>query len=198
MVLQTRKGRAYWRCFRCALIFMDSEHLPDRQTERGVYEKHQNHLGHAGYVNFLRRILDPALVHLHPGMRGLDYGCGPGPTLSQLLEFHGISCENYDPLFFPSCPAGPFDFIFATECFEHFHRPMEQLQHLSFLLKPGGWLFVMTQLWDESINFTDWHYKCDPTHVSFYHRQTIIYLCREYGLKLIEEQQQRVLLLRKM
>jgi ribosomal protein L37AE/L43A len=197
LVHRTRKGRFYWHCRGCDLIFVDPHERPTAQREKAIYQHHQNSPEHPGYVTFLRRILDPALPLLTSAMRGLDYGCGPGPTLSVLLEHEGISCHNYDPLFFPDLPAGPFDFIFATECFEHFHTPDRELQRLQNLLQSGGYLFVMTSLWHEDIDLPNWPYLCDPTHVSFYHQRTFEHFCHVYGFELLACYDGRVLLLQK-
>lgn len=197
LVRRTRKGRCYWHCHQCQLIFVDPAARPSRQLEEDLYRQHRNSPEHPGYVTFLRRIIDPALPLLTPAMRGLDYGCGPGPTLSVLLEREGISCHNYDPLFFPDLPARPCDFIFATECFEHFHTPVRELEKLRELLQPNGYLFVMTDLWHEETNLRTWSYLCDPTHVSFYHRRTFEHICHAYGFKLLACDDDRILLLQK-
>lgn len=197
LVHRTRKGRCYWHCHQCQLIFVDPPARPSRQLEKDLYRQHRNSPDHPGYVAFLRRIVDPALPLLTPSMHGLDYGCGPGPTLSVLLEREGISCHNYDPLFFPDLPAGPFDFIFATECFEHFHSPARELEQLRHLLQPNGYLFVMTDLWHQGIDLSTWCYLCDPTHVSFYHQRTFEHICHAYGFSLLTCVDDRVLLLQK-
>lgn len=197
LVHRTRKGRRFWHCPQCRLIFVDPAARPSRRLEKDLYRKHQNSPEHTGYVTFLRRIVDPALPLLAPSMRGLDYGCGPGPTLSVLLTGAGLTCHNYDPLFFPDLPEEPLDFIFATECFEHFHTPAREMQQLRKLLKPAGYLFIMTDLWHEQTNLRSWSYLCDPTHVSFYHRRTFEHICHTYGFTMLACYDRRVLLLQK-
>jgi len=198
LTFQTRKKRRYWHCRSCDLIFVDAEALPTPEQEKDIYTFHQNSPEHSGYVEFLQRIIQPARPYLNPTMRGLDYGCGPGPTLSVLLERQGIRCHNYDPIFFPETPQSPYDFIFATECFEHFHSPATELARLSLLLQPQGYLFVMTELWHEQIDFRTWYYKTDPTHVSFYHLNSFDYICRQYGFQILNTYDTRVLLLQKI
>lgn len=197
LVYQTRKKRRYWQCSSCELIFVDPSSLPTVDFEKSVYQHHENSPSHAGYVAFLQRIIAPALAYLHADMRGLDFGCGPGPTLSILLEREGIACANYDPLFFPDKPNGVYDFIFATECFEHFHQPSRELSQLYSLLAINSYLFVMTDLYDDSIDFRTWYYKCDPTHVSFYKRRSIKYICQQYGFRLLELRDERIILLQR-
>ena len=54
----------------------------------------------------------------------------------------------YDSFFVPD--QGPldadYDFICATEVVEHLHRPAQELERLWSLLRPGGWMGVMTKL----------------------------------------------------
>jgi len=83
---------------------MESQYLPDPATEEARYKAHQNSPQDAGYVRFLNQAITPALPYLNGSMRGLDYGCGPTPTLSGLLNAHGLYCENYDPYFFTASP----------------------------------------------------------------------------------------------
>jgi hypothetical protein len=116
------RKRWHRRCGRCQLLFVEDEFLPDPAAERDRYAKHRNGPHDAGYVAFLRQAVLPALPHLKPAMRGLDFGCGHTPTLCGLLAAEGLACENYDPFFHPGWPEGAFDYVFATEVVEHFHR----------------------------------------------------------------------------
>ena len=137
------RKRRHRLCGRCRLLFVEDEFLPTAEEERGRYAKHQNGPHDAGYVAFLRQAVTAARPHLRPGMRGLDYGCGHTPTLCGLLAAEGLVCENYDPFFHPDLPAGPFDFLFATEVVEHFHHPLREWRKMTDLLRPGGRLAVM-------------------------------------------------------
>jgi hypothetical protein len=71
--------RAYLRCDHCGLIFAHPSSHPDRDTEKAIYDQHENHPADPGYRAFLSRLADPLLARLSPGMEGLDYGCGPVP-----------------------------------------------------------------------------------------------------------------------
>jgi SAM-dependent methyltransferase len=190
-------GLGYRLCPRCALISMEPEALPDPETERARYSTHRNGPQYPGHVAFLRRAIDPTLSHLQPGARGLDYGCGPVPTLSVVLRAEGYACEDYDPLFLPELPQGPFDVVFATEVVEHLHRPAEELVRIVGLLRPGGLFTMMTEPWTEVAAFGDWYYARDPTHVCFYHERTIDFICAAYGLALVDHPEARVWVLRK-
>ena len=89
----------------------------------------------------------------------------------------------YDSFFVPDQAAlnKDYDFICATEVVEHLHRPAQELDRLWSLLRPGGWMGVMTKLVLDSTAFADWHYKNDLTHISFFSEQTFVYLGQQWG-----------------
>lgn len=179
------------------LIFADPEQRCSGAEEKQRYETHENSIEQSGYVAFLERVLDPVLPNLRAGDRGLDYGCGPGPTLSALVRNKGIHCEDYDPFFFPTPPKPPYDFIFCTECFEHFHEPHRDITAISNLLSPGGWLGVMTERWTDLARFRHWYYTRDPTHTSFFHQHSMEHLAASHGLDITWMDRNRVVIFRK-
>jgi len=176
---------------------MDSFHLVSQQEEKTVYSLHENSIEQPGYVSFLNRAIKPALQYIKGSDVGLDYGCGPNPTLSQILKNQGISCYDYDPIFDISDPFDAYDFIFATECFEHFHQPKKDIQKILVKLKSKGLLVIMTQLYDDIKLFPSWHYTKDSTHVCFYHLDTFEFIKNNYGLSLLYTDRSRVFVFRK-
>ncbi len=195
----TGPGDRVYRCCReCLLICVEERFRPTVKEEEERYRTHRNGVCHPGHVRFLNQALEQSLPHLDPGMSGLDYGCGPVPTLSVLLRDHGIICSDYDPIFFPNLPEGPFDFIYATECFEHFFSPDKELRRVQDLLAPGGILTIMTEQWATPEDFSAWHYARDLTHVSFYHARTIDFICSRYGFSRMESTNARVVVLKKI
>lgn len=115
---------------------------------------------------------------LAPGSHGLDFGSGPGPTLSLMFEEIGHSMAIYDYFYAKdsSVLQGQYDFITATEVLEHLHDPGKELDRLWTLLKPDGYLGVMTRLVPDREAFTRWYYKNDPTHVCFFSPPTFQWL----------------------
>lgn len=195
--LVDRNRRRHRLCGRCRLIFVEPEFRPTPAAEKARYAKHRNGPGDAGYVAFLRQAVEPARPFLHPGMRGLDYGCGHTPTLSGMLQAEGLSCANYAPFFYPAWPADLFDFLFATEVVEHFHEPAAEWRRMLALLKPGGILVVMTALWTDLELFRTWGYASDETHVVFYHQQTLEWIFAAFELHALTRGNPRVNVLRK-
>jgi SAM-dependent methyltransferase len=197
--LDSAMPRRYLACERCSLAYMHPDDYLSADDEKSYYATHENSIDDAGYVGFLNILLEPLLevIEQKEEKSALDYGCGPGPTLSVLLEQAGIACDNYDPFFFPLRATPPYDVITATECFEHFHRPAEELDKLVSWLKPGGLMALMTSRWSTSEKFMHWHYNRDPTHVIFMHEKTISYIEEMFGLSCIHKDKKRVVIFQK-
>ena len=179
-------GRHYHRCERCQLTFLDPSQLPSRADEDATYGHHQNDPDDPRYRAFLDRLVAPLSAHLEPGMVGLDFGCGPGPTISVMLAERGIEVVDYDPLYRPAAGAleRDYDFITCTEVVEHLHAPGRELAVIDRLLKPGGWLGVMTEIQDDDAAFATWWYVRDPTHVAFYRRETMHWIAEHFDWEL--------------
>jgi SAM-dependent methyltransferase len=162
--------RTYLHCDTCKLVFVPPAFYLTRDAEQAEYQLHDNNIHDEGYRRFLSRLMSPLVVRLPPGARGLDFGCGPGPALAHMLRESGFEVALYDSFFFPDEQlfGASYDFICATEVVEHLHQPGSELARLWSLLKPGGWLGIMTKLVRDRPSFTSWHYKNDPTHVCFY------------------------------
>jgi hypothetical protein len=110
----------------------------------------------------------------------------------------GHRVELFDSYYFPdrSVLAGDYDFVTATEVIEHLHQPGRELARLWELLRPGGWLGIMTKLVRDPAAFAAWHYIRDPTHVCFFSRRSLRWWARRQhaDLEFIGED---VILLRK-
>jgi SAM-dependent methyltransferase len=187
----------YFHCLNCQIIFTHPEDLPDRLEEQIRYEDHENTIEAPGYRKFLNQAILPTLTFLSARMRGLDYGSGPGPTLSLLLRREGIGCQDYDPIFGPELPSGPFDFIFSTEAFEHFHHPGHEISRLDQLLKPGGILTVMTMFRPGVDEIEEWFYRKDNTHVTFFNKDTFDFICQKWNYEHLWDDGKRVIIFRK-
>ena len=183
----TVDGRDYWRCLACLATFLDPAQLPSAEIELAQYKLHRNDPNDAGYRAFLNRVAQPLLARLSPGSRGLDFGCGPGPVLAGMLREAGHAMALFDPFFYPDRDVlnDTYDFITCTEVAEHFHRPAQAFNQLDGMLKPGGWLAVMTTLQVDDAGFANWYYRRDPTHVVFYRQVTLQTIARRFGLDYV-------------
>ena len=167
--------RDYYRCSQCNLIHVPPSEYLTKEAEFAEYNKHQNSSDDMGYRKFLSRLFIPLNSRLIPGSYGLDFGCGPGPTLSVMFEEAGHTMNLFDIFYAPDKEilAGEYDFITVSEVVEHLHNPLKELDLLWSILKPGGWLGIMTKLALDKEAFSKWHYKDDPTHVCFFSKETM-------------------------
>jgi hypothetical protein len=187
-------GEAYWaddrrtylRCPLCALVYVPPAYYPTAVAEKAEYDLHENSPGDAGYRHFLSRLFRPMRARLSPGARGLDFGSGPGPTLSVLFQEAGHDVALYDPFYAPDTSVFDrrYDFITASEVVEHLHRPRQELDRLWRCLRRGGTLGVLTQLVINRKRFSRWRYKDDATHVCFWSRATFEWLAAQWGADL--------------
>lgn len=177
------RKRAYLKCKTCSLVFVPPEFYISIAEERSRYELHDNDPADEGYTGFLKRIVDP-LVKEHPDFGDcLDFGCGPAPVLAEMLAEEGFTVTAFDPIFRPDAAfAASYDVITATEVFEHLRNPAFEIENLVSRLSPGGTLAVMTRILEESIDFADWHYKNDKTHICFYAWESFERIAERFGL----------------
>ena len=167
-------GRDYFRCNVCETRFLDPAQYVGRDDELAQYRLHENEPGDPAYCKFLSKLAEPLLQKLGRGLVGLDYGCGPGPALAEIMREAGHGMALYDPFFYPDqAPLDDrYDFITCTEVAEHFHHPAREFDRLNKLMRPDGWLGMMTCFQTDDARFADWHYRKDPTHVVFYRQAT--------------------------
>lgn len=180
------KRRSYFQCQRCELVFVDPSQRLDAAQEKAIYDTHENDPADTGYRRFLSRLSAPLNERLAPNLSGLDYGCGPGPALACMMQESGHQVALYDIYYHPDKQVleQQYDFVTATEVIEHLYHPDQVWNQWIQLLKPGGWLGLMTKMVRDVDAFSRWHYKNDLTHVVFFSRGTFEYLARRDGLEL--------------
>ena len=176
------KSASYLSCSECDLVFTPKEfHLSDID-ERIRYDSHQNNPKDQRYRQFLSQVFNPVMEYIQPGSTGLDFGCGPGPTLSIMFEEQGYKVDLFDK-FYANDKAifdNKYDFITATEVVEHLASPGDELNRLYKMLNTGGTLAIMTKMINDQTDFASWYYKDDPTHICFFSQQTMRYLAKAW------------------
>jgi len=180
------KHRNYLRCRICNLVFVPPAQFLSAVEEKARYGLHQNSPEDLAYRRFLSRLFLPLQKLLAPRSCGLDFGSGPGPTLSVMFAEAGHSMAIYDHFYArdPSVWEKQYDFITATEVVEHLHNPQKDLHRLWACLKPGGRLGIMTKLALGQEAFARWHYKNDLTHVCFFSQSTFAWLADQWRADL--------------
>lgn len=180
---QTVDARGYHRCPNCEATVLDPLHRLSLADERAHYDLHQNGIDDPRYRQFLTPLADWLCEALPATAQGLDFGCGPGSALAALLRERGHSVRLFDPCYAPdpSALTETYDFIFCTEVIEHLHQPAATFRTLRGLLRPGGWLGLMTRFQTADERFAGWLYRRDPTHVVFYRVVTLQRLAHAWG-----------------
>lgn len=174
--------REYLHCATCQLVFVPpAQHLTEA-AEKAYYDLHENNALDPGYRRFLERLFTPLNERLMANAMGLDVGCGPGPTLSKMFEDAGHRVALYDPFYAPdkAVLAASYDFITLSEVVEHMAAPGPELDALWSMLKPGGWLGIMTKRVRDQEAFKTWHYIQEPTHICFFSDPTFAWLCQRW------------------
>lgn len=188
MYFTTTRNRDYYRCSKCDSIQLHKNYHLKKELEKSRYEKHNNDINDPNYQNFVSPVTNYVFKNYQPNHIGLDYGAGPGPVISKVLSDHHYQIKQYDPYFHKNNELlkQNYDYIIACEVIEHFNNPDKEFTLLKKLLKKDGSLILMTHLYSDDINFNNWYYKNDETHVIFYTRITLNYIKKHYNFNKLE------------
>ena len=177
------KHRFFLKCSNCQLIFVPPQFFLSPEVEKSRYDTHQNLPEDPRYRGFLSHIFEPVQQRLAPNSQGLDFGSGPGPTLSVMFEEIGHQMTIYDRFYAhqPDVLKKSYDFITTSETVEHLQQPRSELEQLWSCVKPNGILGIMTQFVPSQTDFDCWYYKNDPTHLCFYDRPAFHWLATNWS-----------------
>ena len=191
--------REYLSCSGCEFVFVPKPYHLSETDEKLRYDTHNNDPSDNRYRQFLSQLEEPLLQKIPEKSYGLDFGSGPGPTLSLILEEKGHHVELYDKFYASkdSVFNKRFDFITATEVIEHLRDPMLEFKRLSSCLRVNGYFALMTHLLTEETDFKSWYYKNDPSHIGFFNKQSLIYIAKELNFE-VDIYSERVIFLKKL
>jgi len=175
----------FQKCTWCESIFRCPELFISVEKEKARYEEHNNDILDIKYQKFVSPIVENILKNHSNIESGLDFWAWTWPVISYLLEQKWYSTKLYDPFFHNNLESleQKYDFIIACEVVEHFHNPKKEFELLYNLLKPGGKLYIMTNIFTPEINFWNWYYKNDKTHVFFYSHKAFDYIKNKWSWK---------------
>lgn len=164
----------------------DEQYYLSPKEEKERYLTHNNDVNDEGYQEFTSRITNEIIENFQEHHLGLDFGSGSGPVISHQLGKLNYNVKLYDPFFYPLDEYKNFryEYIFSCEVFEHFQQPRKEIHHLLSLLKKDGYLLIMTHLYDQSIDFQNWYYRNDPTHVFIYTEKTMQFIATQFQLSI--------------
>lgn len=184
----TYNHREYLQCLNCKAILLHDKHYPSPKAEKSRYRLHENDVEDQGYISFVKPLVKRISQDFSETSHGLDFGCGTGPVAANELKKHGFRVKLYDPFFKPKeeLLQKEYDYIICCEVMEHFHEPASEFALLISLLKENGKLYCKTSLWDDSVDFENWYYKNDLTHVIFYHRESLGWIKENFGFGNLE------------
>jgi len=177
-----QNDRCFFQCTTCYGIFLDKELRLNQDKEIIRYKLHKNDIEDKNYQQFVSPITSSVLEDFTEKHKGLDFGAGTGPVISKVLNDNDYQIVQYDPFFHNNINLleSTYDYIACCEVIEHFYNPKKEFNLLKKLLKPNGKLYLMTALFDETIDFNKWYYKNDPTHVYIYHQKTIHWIKKKF------------------
>ena len=184
--------RKYVSCPECHSIQLHVDYHLSPTAEKERYLKHHNDINDLGYQQFVYPIVKAVREKYTFQQKGLDFGSGTGPVITNLLRKDEYNIVTYDPFFDPNYLTfnHKYDYIVCCEVIEHFFDPAKEFKLLHSLLHTEGALFIKTSLYQKSINFDTWWYKNDPTHVFFYTNDTMQWIKAKFGynsLKISKE-----------
>ena len=189
----------YYYCHDCEVIFIDPAEIVDSEEEKERYEGHDNNHQNEGYVqmfeDFIKTVINPH-INLEQINNVLEFGCGLGPVLADLLTAKELNVDRYDPYFFPEkvFEEKEYDLITSTEVFEHFSNPIKEMDLLTSHLKEGSYLAIMTSFHPGPEKFEDWWYKWDPTHIVFYNQKTFSKIASDFDLEIVYTDREKYIL----
>ena len=190
------KKRAFYTCSRCGLVIAD----PKSHLMPNVEKQRYGRAPKSAKQRQLSKFIMPLLAQINQQqigpLSGLNFGRLLDPQCMQMIKDSGNNVNQYDPFFAAdhSVLQKNYDFVCCYKVFEHFRNPNKEWQLLSRLVKPGGWLAISTPLLTDLSHFDKWHYKNNPTHVSFYQQQTFEYLAENSEFTLLFASQALILM----
>lgn len=188
IILTSDFDKEYHLCSNCELIFLDSKYFISHEEEKDRYSKHDNNAQNKGYVKMFKNFISVAIEPFIQEGMALEFGCGHGPVLGDMLKDMGFLVDLYDYYFYPEWEPekDKYDLVTTTEVLEHIANPNTAFEVFSKVIKPGGLLSLMTLFapQDKSV-FSSWWYAKDDTHIVFYTEKTIAYLAKKYGFDIV-------------
>ena len=185
-----KKELIYYRCSVCGFVFLDDKFMLNQAEEKKKYDQHNNSLENEGYVqmfeDFIEVAIEPYKENIHTA---LDFGSGPQPVLSKLLERRGFAVDIYDLYYAPTkvYEHKKYDLITSTEVFEHLSKPFEVLKILVQHCNDNGYIALMTKFPPkDDKEFLAWWYRRDPTHISFFTPKSFEIMAEKVGLSVVK------------
>jgi SAM-dependent methyltransferase len=179
-------------------------YYPDRVTGVAIYENTPEEI--------LRQTFDRVELEFGPlaGKKLLDLGCGVG-RLCQIAREYGVSVTGIEPdanarekafrianvkayssfsALREAKPGARFDLVTMWDVIEHLREPWKDLEDLSSLLQPDGWLLLSTpnaRCLRARLEGGRWVNMVNQTHFYYFTRKSLAAVLRRGGFAEIAE-----------
>ncbi len=199
------------RCRICGLLHLDPVPTEEELTSyyAGSYYAFQPISKPDRWATLKQKILRSPIPNHDPSFRTpgdfLDIGCGSGSYLAVMrsrgwkvrgVEPNAYGVENgrragfdifHGTLLQAEFPPGSFDYVRSNHSFEHMPNPVEVLDEIYRIVRPGGKVFIGVPNKD-SIPFNlfgrYWWYMGAPVHTYTYSVKTLTALLRRTGFRV--------------
>jgi SAM-dependent methyltransferase len=200
-MLEVKKQHAYYRCLSCGFVYLDDEFIVNKECEREQYNLHNNGFESLGYVKMFEDFIAKSIAPYDKSIKSvLEFGCGSGPVLAELLRRKGMNVDQYDLYFYPKKVYEDkiYDLITSTEVFEHLKEPLKILEMLVKHTKDNGYIVLMTKFPPaDDKTFLDWWYIRDVTHISFFTAKSFEIMAEKLGLKVLKTIDENIVVFQK-
>lgn len=188
-----------FQCENCELVFKNPKNYLNALEEKERYDCHTNDANEIGYRNFLLKLITPLESELNNQMTHLDFGSGKTPMFKILLADKIEKSYFYDLYFYPDKTVlnSQYDLVTCSEVVEHFKDPMNSWSELLSVVKPNGFLAVMTNFYSDKIDYKTWWYKNDFTHNVFYTNKTMKFLAEKFQMKIYYTDEKSVVIFKR-
>lgn len=166
---------------------MPRNEILSSELEKNRYDQHENN-NEGEYLKYLTGIASSILPYIKKDDQGLDFGSGISTSLAEIFGLTGIRVDSYDLYYHPNNEIWErqYDFVILSEVIEHLREPFETMEKLAKLLKANGKIFIKTKFRNEKIEFSNWYYKRDLTHIQFFNQKSMNLLSNKSGFKMTE------------
>lgn len=179
----------YNYCDNCEFISKDEKYVITSAEELRIYNNHNNSIEDLKYVEYFNKFIITSILPYITKGKVLDFGSGPVPVFSILLERdYKFKVDIYDYFYQPDkvYVDKKYDLITSTEVIEHLKNPIEYFSLFKNLLVENGYLSIMTLFHpNNDFEFLNWHYMRDMSHISFYTPKTMRFIADAIGFEII-------------
>jgi 2-polyprenyl-3-methyl-5-hydroxy-6-metoxy-1,4-benzoquinol methylase len=200
-----------FKCSECTLLFLE-DYAKDRDYLYGEHYSPWSHdtgiereIAKSKKIAFRRQLKVFEKVVQLRGKKTLDIGAGGGYLMECVSEagaeafgleispHYASRCQQKFPgqfflgdLFSANFSDEKFDIIFMTDVLEHLAEPVRVMREVERILKPGGYLFLIspdTDSWTRKIMRSSW-FQYKHEHVMLYNRKSLEVLLKKNELEL--------------